>query len=220
MTKQFDKGAEEQYRKWIETNQGYVWIKGHGKVHKTSCRFGERPGTKGGETRERIWGATKEELLHWLQEHGKTVTAECKTCMGDEVGDDTGDDGGDNGQGPEKVPAMKDLLEQFGQVILYGPPGTGKTREAKRAALAILSGSDPLESATSAQIEEQLRPFREDNRFELVVFHPAYEYEQFVGGIEPLVREDKLVFQVKAGIFLRLCRRAQKVLRVSRGASH
>ena len=105
---------------------------------------------------------------------------------------------------------MKDLLEQFRQVILYGPPGTGKTREAKRAALAILSGNEPPESATSAQIEEELEPFREDKRFELVVFHPAYEYEQFVGGIEPMVREDKLVFQVKAGIFLRLCRRAEQ----------
>jgi hypothetical protein len=37
-------------------------------------------------------------------------------------------------------PNMKALLEQFGQMILYGPPGTGKTREAKRVALALLTG--------------------------------------------------------------------------------
>ncbi|MDZ7616123.1 MAG: AAA family ATPase [Patescibacteria group bacterium] len=105
---------------------------------------------------------------------------------------------------------MKEILYQFHQVILYGPPGTGKTRKAKRTALAILNGKEPAESATTAEIDKQLERFRKDSRFELVVFHPAYEYEQFVGGIEPTVSEGVLAFQVKAGIFLQLCRRAEQ----------
>jgi 5-methylcytosine-specific restriction endonuclease McrBC GTP-binding regulatory subunit McrB len=42
-----------------------------------------------------------------------------------------------------------------------------------------------------------------------VVFHPAYEYEQFVGGIEPTVVGQQLSFKAKAGVFTRLCRKAQ-----------
>ena len=53
---------------------------------------------------------------------------------------------------------MKTLLEQFGQLIVYGPPGTGKTREAKRVALALLSGDDSAAdaAATDDDIEKQL----------------------------------------------------------------
>lgn len=107
---------------------------------------------------------------------------------------------------------MEDLLRQLGQVIMYGPPGTGKTRQAKRAALALLSGgtaaADP--SANDNDIEEQLKPFREGGRFDLVVFHPAYEYEQFVGGIEPTLIGGALSFVAKAGVFTRLCRKVRE----------
>jgi 5-methylcytosine-specific restriction protein B len=107
---------------------------------------------------------------------------------------------------------MKALLEQVGQIIIYGPPGTGKTREAKRVALALLTGNDSTADPTSADsdIEKQLKPFRDAGRFDLVVFHPAYEYEQFVGGIEPTVTERHLSFKAKAGVFTQLCRKAHR----------
>jgi len=105
---------------------------------------------------------------------------------------------------------MKEILEQFGQIILYGPPGTGKTREAKRVALALLSSQEPAAEVTERELEEKLRPFRKENRFDLVVFHPAYEYEQFVGGIEPDVKEGHLIYKAKEGAFLRLCRLVEK----------
>ncbi|MHB1423862.1 MAG: McrB family protein [Gemmataceae bacterium] len=104
---------------------------------------------------------------------------------------------------------MKTLLEQFRQIIAYGPPGTGKTREAKRVALAMLSGKDFDENSTDDEIEEELKGY--ENRYDLVVFHPAYEYEQFVGGIEPTPTEGQhLTFETKPGVFLRLCRRAEQ----------
>ena len=102
---------------------------------------------------------------------------------------------------------MKTLLEQFKQIILYGPPGTGKTREAKRLALALL---DPAANpASDDAVEARLGDFCKDDRFDLVVFHPAYEYEQFVGGIAPILKGDQLSFQAKAGVFTRLCRNAK-----------
>jgi hypothetical protein len=110
-----------------------------------------------------------------------------------------------------KMKELKALLEQFGQMILYGPPGTGKTRETKRVALALLAGSESTANtaSTDEDIEEQLKPFKDAGRFDLVVFHPAYEYEQFVGGIEPIPVGQQISFQAKAGVFTRLCRKAQ-----------
>jgi len=106
---------------------------------------------------------------------------------------------------------MKALLQQLGQVIVYGPPGTGKTRAAKRVALGLLTGKDLAPEATPSEdeIEKELERVRETGRFDLVVFHPAYEYEQFVGGIGPAVQGSNLQFQAKAGPFLRICRAAE-----------
>lgn len=102
------------------------------------------------------------------------------------------------------------MLGQFRQIIAYGPPGTGKTREAKRVALALLSGKEPKEDANEDEIEKLLEPYRKVNRFDLVVFHPAYEYEQFVVGIEPNEIDGKVAFRTKPGVFLRLCHTAKQ----------
>jgi 5-methylcytosine-specific restriction enzyme B len=111
--------------------------------------------------------------------------------------------------GNPKMKELKALLEQFRQVILYGPPGTGKTREAKHLALALLSGKEVNANSADDEIENQLKPFKDANRFNLVVFHPAYEYEQFVGGIEPEPTGQQITFKAKAGVFTRLCRKAE-----------
>ncbi len=61
------------------------------------------------------------------------------------------------------------------------------------------------------EVERELAKFQEARRFDLVVFHPAYEYEQFVGGIAPTLGSgNSLQYQVKQGVFLELCREAEK----------
>lgn len=113
---------------------------------------------------------------------------------------------------PEFVEAeMNALLKQLGQVILYGPPGTGKTRQARRIALALLEGKEAIgEDESEKAVKERLAKFQEAGRYNLVVFHPAYEYEQFVGGIAaaPAAGGQQMSFRTEAGVFLRLCRQA------------
>ena len=104
---------------------------------------------------------------------------------------------------------MKALLQQLKQIIVYGPPGTGKTRESKRIALSVLSGHDVAPEVTDEEVEAGLDEYRKQGVFDLVVFHPSYEYEQFVGGIGPAEKDSKLHFETKAGSFLRLCRKAE-----------
>jgi 5-methylcytosine-specific restriction protein B len=80
-------------------------------------------------------------------------------------------------------------LHSKGQAIIYGPPGTGKTFLAERLARHLTSGGDGI--------------------VELVQFHPAYAYEDFVQGIRPKARDDgTLEYSVVPGRFLSFCQRA------------
>jgi len=88
-------------------------------------------------------------------------------------------------------------IERKKQAILYGPPGTGKTFIARALAEQIASMGDGF--------------------VELVQFHPAYAYEDFMQGIRPETTdgqlgdqvEGQLVYKLVPGKFLRFCSQAQ-----------
>ncbi|MFZ0544624.1 MAG: AAA family ATPase [Candidatus Promineifilaceae bacterium] len=80
-------------------------------------------------------------------------------------------------------------VERKGQAVFYGPPGTGKTYLAERLAHHLTAESDGL--------------------VELVQFHPAYAYEDFIQGIRPQTGDDgRLTYPMKPGRFLDFCQRA------------
>jgi 5-methylcytosine-specific restriction protein B len=81
-------------------------------------------------------------------------------------------------------------IERKGQAILYGPPGTGKTFIAEKLAEHLVGGGDGF--------------------WDLVQFHPAYAYEDFIQGIRPHTNADgSLSYPLVPGRFLEFCRQAK-----------
>lgn len=71
-------------------------------------------------------------------------------------------------------------------LILHGPPGTGKTWF----------------------LQDKVLPYF-PNRAEMVTFHPAYRYEEFIEGLRPVADgAGDVRYRVEPGIFRRLADRA------------
>lgn len=81
-------------------------------------------------------------------------------------------------------------IERKCQAVLYGPPGTGKTFVAERLAQLLVGANGGF--------------------VELVQFHPAYAYEDFIQGLRPVATAGgRLDYQVLPGRFLQFCQKAQ-----------
>ena len=75
------------------------------------------------------------------------------------------------------------------QGILYGSPGTGKTYIAECLAKHLISSSEGFS--------------------ELVQFHPAYSYEDFIQGIRPQNQDGELKYPLVPGRFVEFCKKAE-----------
>lgn len=99
-------------------------------------------------------------------------------------------------------------------IILYGPPGTGKTYNTINKAVAVANPEFDMDSASRERVREEYERLLKDGQIEFITFHQSMSYEDFIEGIkpvEPKEGDDFLKYEIKDGLFKRLCERAGKV---------
>jgi hypothetical protein len=101
------------------------------------------------------------------------------------------------------------ILQVVPQIILQGPPGTGKTYAAKRLAARLLGIGAPAvdeeESKTTGEFHAaRFSEERNGGCWELVQFHPAYAYDDFVRGIQADTVEGSISYKVVSRVLDRL----------------
>lgn len=94
------------------------------------------------------------------------------------------------GFSPADIRTWVRAIERKGQAVFYGPPGTGKTFVAEHLARHLIGGGDGF--------------------VEVLQFHPAYSYEDFMEGIRPQSNGIGLSYPVVPGRFRAFCERARQ----------
>ena len=108
---------------------------------------------------------------------------------------------------------IQSILERKGQVILYGPPGTGKTYWAELAVndlAAIAAFGRKFDVLSEAEKQVVTGDGDSMGLVRLCCFHPAYGYEDFLEGYRPHLVNSQMSFELRDGVFKRLCLDAAK----------
>jgi 5-methylcytosine-specific restriction enzyme B len=100
----------------------------------------------------------------------------------------------------------KPTLTNSLNTILYGPPGTGKTYNTINKALNII-GFD-TSSKSRQEIKDAFDKYVKDGQIVFTTFHQSMSYEDFIEGIKPETKDDKVLYKVKDGIFKTIANKA------------
>ncbi len=145
---------------------------------------------------------TVEELAEWSYQSIKNFKYTYdEVCQMLDLGDGTNSSSNISSQ---NIKLFQHPLNQ----ILYGPAGTGKTYNTINYALSILDGRNINDPQTEND-RKIFKKYMDEGRISFVTFHQSYGYEDFVEGIRVDKNDqDQLTYDVKSGVFQKICDRA------------
>ncbi|MBP1615627.1 MAG: putative McrBC restriction endonuclease system, McrB subunit [Bacteroidetes bacterium] len=100
-----------------------------------------------------------------------------------------------------------DILRQKKQIILQGAPGTGKTYITASVVLSLIG--EAYNPNDHKEIMTKYNKLVDDKRIFFATFHQSMDYEDFVEGLKPVVDNDNMIYEVKDGVFKKICTEAQ-----------
>lgn len=127
---------------------------------------------------------------------------------------DEQEESGDDDQAEDESVRTMTVLPS--NTLLYGPPGTGKTHAMVDRAIALLDpdlfGRTEGQGASGRSARKQrYDALAAAGRIAFVTFHQSFAYEDFVEGLKATTTDGgALSYAVVPGVFLDLCRQAQR----------
>lgn len=100
------------------------------------------------------------------------------------------------------------ILKQKKQIILQGAPGTGKTYITASVALSLIG--ETYNPTDHKEIMAKYDKMLNDKRIFFTTFHQSMDYEDFIEGLKPVVDTDNMTYEVKDGIFKKICKSAEQ----------
>lgn len=92
--------------------------------------------------------------------------------------------------------------------IIYGAPGTGKTYSTAEYALAIIDNR-PVDTRRKSYEERKAvmtsyNDYVRKGQIVFTTFHQSYGYEEFIQGLRPNTKSDRMTFKTVDGVFKRI----------------
>lgn len=98
------------------------------------------------------------------------------------------------------------LLNEKKNLILQGAPGTGKTYTT--ASIIVEMKHEYMPDMSRQEIMEKYNDMVRNGLVEFTTFHQSLDYEDFVEGLKPIVKDGHITYNVEPGIFKKICAKA------------
>ena len=115
------------------------------------------------------------------------------------------------------IESYKAILLKKKNMILQGAPGTGKTYSTAELALSLIDKLPKKDEENEHIYQKRIMDIYNNNRIyrgkgqiDFITFHQSIDYEEFVEGIKPVSKGNKINYTVQDGIFKNICNLAIK----------
>lgn len=94
--------------------------------------------------------------------------------------------------------------------ILYGPPGTGKTYNSVNKALEIIDDEEvkALDFNDRKVVKSIFDKKMDEKQIVFTTFHQSMSYEDFVEGIKPKTKDNRVEYHIEDGLFKSISKKA------------